>query len=63
MHATTFGTWGSQVQILPLRPLLSTANDPKVEIAHLTVKTSFLTCVQSAASIVRLSLVERLPKR
>lgn len=39
------------------------ANDPKAEIAHLMLKTDFLTCVQSAAAkIGRLSLVERLAK-
>ena len=39
------------------------ANDPKAEIAHLMLKTNFLTCVQSAAAkIGRLSLVERLAK-
>ena len=39
------------------------ANDPEAEIAHLMVKTNFLTCVQSAAvKIGRLSLVERLAK-
>jgi hypothetical protein len=39
------------------------ANDPKAEIAHLMLKTNFLTCVRSAAAkIGRLSLVERLAK-